>query len=79
MGEPRTPLRFKPAFRRRKLPTEEDLAAIPAARMGQFQLTDAEVKVARRMIYQRNKDWYRTGVRYGTRREFPYLYVMRFD
>jgi hypothetical protein len=75
----RTPLRFKPAFRRRKLPTEEDLAAIPPAKMGQFQLSDKEVKVARRFIYDRNKDWMKTGIRYRTMREHPFLYVLKLD
>lgn len=79
MGAPRTPLRFTSAFKRRKLPTEADLEIIEPARMGQFQLSDQEVLKARRFIYEKNKDWMKTGVRYGTRREGPYLYVMKFD
>jgi hypothetical protein len=75
----REPLRFTPAFRRRKLPTEADLERIPTSRAAQFQLSDEETRVARRFIYQQNRDWMRTGIRYRTMREHPYLYVLKLD
>ena len=47
--------------------------------MGQFQLSDEEVKTARRFIYDQNKLWMETGIRYRTMREEPFLYVMKLD
>jgi hypothetical protein len=75
----KNPLRFTPAFRRRKLPTDADLTLIEPARMGQFQLSEQEVKEARRFIYAKNKEWMTTGVRYRTMHEPPFLYVTKFS
>ncbi len=83
MGAPRrserVPIRLTPAFRRRKLPTEQDLDRIPSARAAEFQLDDDEIKYARRFIYSKNRDWMYTGIRYRTMREYPFLYVMKLD
>lgn len=67
------------AFRRSCLPTESDLASIPAAKMAEFELSDVEVGKARRFIYTQNREWMRTGLRYRTMREGPYLYVLKLD
>ena len=76
----KNPIRFTPAFRRRKLPTELDLDRLEPASLGEFQLhSEEDVRFARRFIYSKNKEWMKTGVRYRTMYEPPYLYVTKLS
>ena len=56
------------------MPTEAQLASIPRAHAGEYELTDKEVKTLRSRIYAINKD----GIcGYRTLRQGPYLMVWR--
>lgn len=56
------------------VPSDQQIAAIPLARAGEFELTDREMKLTRARIYGINKDAIR---KYRTIREGPLLMVWR--
>lgn len=56
------------------VPSIAELNTIPLARAGEYELTDAEVRRTRRLLYSLNKQGDR---KYRTQREFPYLLVWR--
>lgn len=66
----------KPAPRLRwtKVPSAEELATIPLASAGEFELSEKEAQEMRREIYRINKDGIR---RYRTMRDGPYIMVWR--
>lgn len=59
----------------RRVPTDADLAAIPVAQAGEFELTEHETNQTRRRLYSLNKDnvvW-----RYRTMREGSILLIWK--
>jgi hypothetical protein len=57
-----------------RVPSEEELARIPLAQAGEFELSDKEGKQMRREIYRINRDGIR---RFRTLRDGPYIMVWR--
>lgn len=56
------------------VPTDQQIALIPLARAGEFELSDKEIRLTRQRIYGINKDGIR---KYRTIREGPILMVWR--
>lgn len=63
-----------PRLRWNKVPTADELAQIPLASAGEFELSEKEASTMRREIYRINRDAIR---RYRTMRDGPYIMVWR--
>jgi hypothetical protein len=61
----------------RRLPSDEDLNAIPLMQPGVFELSDAETKKLRARLYALNKDNVRW--KFGSRRYAPLTLVWRME
>lgn len=57
-----------------KVPSEAELASIPLASAGEFELSEKEAMQMRREIYRINRDGIR---RFRTMRDGPYIMVWR--
>lgn len=63
-----------PRLRWNKLPSKDELNAIPLATAGEFELNDREAATLRREIYRINRDAIR---RFRTMRDGPFIMVWR--